>query len=48
MSLHSTITVEPLQQKVDISANNEGLKVSVNTSDEKFIVDQLNRYQLIS
>jgi len=78
MTLSSTITVEPHQQKMEVTANYEGSKVSVNASDkklyaaiaqaakklqvalarrkgvlaakfnEKFIVEQSDRYQLLS
>ncbi len=34
MTLNSTITVEPHQQKVEISTNYEGVKVTVNASDK--------------
>jgi len=78
MTLNSTITVEPHQQKVEISTNYEGAKVTVNASDktlyaaiasaakklqvalarrkgmlsaklnEKFIVEESNRFQMVS
>jgi len=35
MALNSTITVEPHQQKVEISANYEGVNVTVNASNKK-------------
>jgi ribosomal subunit interface protein len=35
MTLNSTITVEPHQQKVEVSTNFEGVKVTVNASDKK-------------
>lgn len=35
MTLKSTITVEPHQQKVELTANYEGVNVTVNASDKK-------------
>ncbi len=35
LTLNSTITVEPHQQKVEVTTNYEGLKVSVKASDKK-------------
>mgnify|MGYP000049343089 CR=1 FL=1 len=35
MTLNSTVTVEPHQQKVEISTHYEGAKISVNASDKK-------------
>lgn len=35
MTLNSTITVEPHQQKVEITTNYEGANVTVNASDKK-------------
>jgi ribosomal subunit interface protein len=35
MTLNSTVTVEPQRQKVEISANYEGVNVTVHASDKK-------------
>ena len=35
MTLNSTITVEPHQQKFEVTTNYEGLSVTVNASDKK-------------
>lgn len=35
MSLNSTITVEPHQQKVEVSTSYEGVNVTVNASNKK-------------
>ena len=78
MTLNSTVTVEPHQQKVEITTNYDGANVTVNASDkklyaaiasaakklqvalarrkgilsakfnEKFIVEESNRFQMVS